>query len=496
VVAVSSKSTDASRAATVANAYVEAYITHRRQQTLDESVAAQHELRSKIDVLQAQIDGLDAQIAAGQGAVVDSLRAQKQAQVQQQAVFKQTLDQMQVSNALFEGGAEVVRPATTPRSPARPKPVLNGVLAFVLGSFLGVGLAFMADHLDDSVKSSDDIENVPDGPPVIGRVPAVSGWKSQKEAYVVSVTDPRSVAAESYRAVRTAIQFLALDHPVGVVQITSSTAGEGKTTTLANLGVALSAAGMRVVMVCCDLRRPRIHEFFGLGNEVGFTSVLLGKESLSGALQQVPGNDHLFLLASGPLPPNPSELLSSARALEVLTSLQAGADIVLVDSPPVLPVTDALVLSGKVDATLMVVVAGATTRKDVARTVELLRRVDAPLVGAVLNGVGTAGEGKGYGYAYAQYDRPRKRRRDARRTAAEEKERARRAAEAAEAEAKAARKAAKKAGKREGKGRPLSTGQAPGVGRRKSRRPEAPADQATGRAATSAGVGSSERYLG
>ncbi|HUP70142.1 MAG TPA: CpsD/CapB family tyrosine-protein kinase [Acidimicrobiales bacterium] len=133
---------------------------------------------------------------------------------------------------------------------------------------------------------------------------------------------------------------------------------------LFSLAVALAQAGQRVVIVCCDLRRPRIHEFFGLSNAVGFTSVLLGDTPLSAAIQKVRGQERLAVLASGPIPPNPSELLSGRRTVEVLTAVQAEADIVLVDCPPVLPVTDAAVLSSRVDATLLVATAGETTRKE------------------------------------------------------------------------------------------------------------------------------------
>jgi capsular exopolysaccharide synthesis family protein len=189
------------------------------------------------------------------------------------------------------------------------------------------------------------------------------------------------------------------------LQVTSANAREGKTTTLANLAVALARSGQSVVVVCCDLRRPRVHEFFGLDNEIGFTSVLLGKVPLARAVQDVPAQTRLSLLASGPLPPNPSELLSSKRTVEVLGSLQAEFDIVLIDSPPVLPVTDALVLSGRVDATLLIGVAGATTRKEATRAVELLRQVDAPLVGSVLNGVDVEG-GYGYNDQYYRYENP------------------------------------------------------------------------------------------
>jgi capsular exopolysaccharide synthesis family protein len=154
------------------------------------------------------------------------------------------------------------------------------------------------------------------------------------------------------------------------------------------------------VISCADLRRPRIHEFFGLSSTIGLTSVIVGDVPLRSAVQRVPAVDGLWLLASGPLPPNPSELLSSVRAGEVLAELRAEFDMVLLDSPPLLPVTDAAVLSTHVHATLLVATAGVTTRRELARSVELLRHVEAPLVGTVLNGVSSEG---GYGYTYGYY---------------------------------------------------------------------------------------------
>jgi capsular exopolysaccharide synthesis family protein len=236
--------------------------------------------------------------------------------------------------------------------------------------------------------------------PVLGLIPLVGSWKDRDQTKLVSLTEPNSPAAEAYRSLRTSVQFLGLDRPLRIIEVTSASPGEGKTTSLANLGVALARAGRQVIVVCCDLRRPRLHEFFGLSNTIGFTSVLVGDVGLSTALQPVPGSDRLRVLASGPIPPNPSELLASERAGEVLAALAQQADIVLIDAPPVLPVTDAAVLANRVDATLLVVSANVTTNKQVHRAAEILRQVDAPLVGAVLNGVELEG---GYGYQYGYY---------------------------------------------------------------------------------------------
>ena len=387
LIRVTARDTDPARAAALANAYSTAYIDFRRKQAVDDVLAASQQVQSKMSELQKQID------AAPSGSQKDSL-------VQAQSLFKQKLDQLQVDGALKQGGAQLVTPAVASTDPVYPRPARAGVMALFVGLVLGTGVAFLRDFLDDSVKTKDDFERVAPGVPVLGLIPVVSAWRGKETPYLVSLDDPNSPAAEAYRTLRTSIQFIGLDQPMRTLQVTSANPQEGKTTTLANLAVALARSGSTVAIVCCDLRRPRIHEFFGLDNEVGFTSVLLGKVGLAGAMQEVPDQARLSLLASGPLPPNPSELLSSKRTVEVLGSLQAEYDIVLIDAPPVLPVTDALVLSGRVDATLLVAVAGATTRKEAARAVELLQQVDAPLVGAVLNGVDTEGS---YGYAYQSY---------------------------------------------------------------------------------------------
>ncbi|MDQ3681377.1 MAG: polysaccharide biosynthesis tyrosine autokinase, partial [Actinomycetota bacterium] len=232
----------------------------------------------------------------------------------------------------------------------------------------------------------------------------VRRWRARGPA--VSLADPSSPAAEAYRTLRTSIKFLRLDTAVRLMQVTSPSAAEGKTSTVANLGVALAMAGQRVIVVCCDLRRPRLHESFGLDNTVGLTTVVVGEVALSDALQPVPGATGLRLLASGPLPPNPAELLSSRRGGDVLSALRDDADIVILDCPPLLPVTDAVVVSALVDATVVVTTANLTKRKELTRAIELLRQADAPLVGTVFNGVKAKG---GSRYRYEHYGQRRRR---------------------------------------------------------------------------------------
>ena len=406
VVEVKARSTDPEQAAVIANTYARSYIDFRRKQAVEDLVAAAAQMQTKVNELQAQIDTRTAQINSSdpktRAEVEARLRPQVDALVSQQSLFKQRLDQLQVDAALKTGGAQLVTPALASDSPVEPTPVRSGAVALVAGLMFGIGMAFLFDYLDDSIKSKEDVERAAPGIPVLGFIPAVSGWRDREESRVISRDDPTSPAAEAYRSLRTSVQFLSLDHPVQALVLTSANAGEGKTTTISNLAVALARAGQEVIVVDCDLRRPRLHRFFGVSSAVGFTSVLLGDTPLSGSLQRVSGEDRLRVLAAGPLPPNPSELLSSPRAAELFAALRRHADVVLVDASPVLPVTDATVLSAQVDATLLVVAANSTTRKQAARAVEILRQVDANLVGTVFNGVKEEGA---YGYSYQYYRR-------------------------------------------------------------------------------------------
>ena len=405
IIDVSATSTDPHRAAAVANAYANAGVGYQRSQAVNALLAAAQQIQSQVNSLNSQIAALDAQVAAApsnqRSAVQANLASHRDALTNQVATFKAQLAQVQVNSALVTGSAQVVAPAAVPTAPSSPQKTRNALLALAVGLVLGVGAAFFRDYLDDSVKTKEDLERVAPRLPVLGVIPAVGGGKVPARPQTVSLTEPTSHAAEAYRSLRTSIQFLELEHRIQMLQVTSPSAAEGKTTTVANLGVALAGAGQQVIMVCCDLRRPRIHEFFGLTNVTGFTSLLRGIP-LPDAIQPVPGEDRLALLSSGPLPPNPSELLVSRRATDVFKALKGEADVILIDSPPVLPVTDAAALSAQVDAVLLVVTPGLTTRKQVARSLEPLSRVKAPVIGAVLNGV-THEEDNDYAYQYGYY---------------------------------------------------------------------------------------------
>ena len=408
---VEALSDDPRRAAEVANAYATSYIEFRRTQASEAVLSAGEEIRTKIGQYQAELDGIDGQIEEagqeGQTGAAQQLAARRDSLIRQQALFSQRLDELEVDASVKGREALLLTPASVPSTPVSPQPVRDLLLALLVGLLAGAGIAMLREHLDDTITSKEDVDAALGTVPVLGMVPSVPGWKNRSSPVLVSRTDPSSPAAESYRSLRTSIQFLGFDRPLRLLQVTSPSSSEGKTTTLANLAVALAGAGNDVVVVCCDLRRPRLHQFFGLDNSVGLTSVLLGETELGAALQAVPGVERLKLLASGRLPPNPSEILSSRRAADLLSSLAAHADVVLLDCPPVLPVTDAAVLSGVAEGTLLVGTAGVTRKRELARAVEMLRQVDAPLVGLALNGIAEHADYR-YGYGY-QPDRATKR---------------------------------------------------------------------------------------
>jgi len=410
VVSASVRSGNPATAQMLADAYVQAYIDVKRDQTVVGLTAASAALETKFEALVLQIQALDDQVDAvpesQQADLEKSLAGQRVALVAQQSGFKERLDQMQVDAALSTGGAQLVQPAQLPEVPVEPTPVRTGALALVVGLMLGLGAVFLLDYADDSVHSTEELEAAAGGVPVLSVVPS----DPPPDNRPVSISRPDDLAVEAYRTLRTNLQFLGLDRPLRIIQVTSAAPGEGKTTTASNLAVALARAGLRVSLVDADLRRPRLHEVFAVDGSRGLTDALLGEPlELLTTVLEVDGG-HIELLPAGRAPANPSELLGGKRMKALLQHLAATMDIVVVDSAPVLPVTDSVVLSGSVDAVVLVAQAGRTSGKQSAETVSVLNRVSAPLVGVIMNRVAarklrSGGYGYGYGYGYGGYAR-------------------------------------------------------------------------------------------
>ena len=219
---------------------------------------------------------------------------------------------------------------------------------------------------------------------------------NEKLKEIVTISEPRSPISEAYRTLRTNLDFAGLAKTLKTLVVTSAGVNEGKSTTLANLAVVTAQAGRKVILVDADLRRPRLHQIFGLSNEQGLTTIMMDDNALAAPPLQETGVESLWLLPSGPLPPNPAELMASRRMEEVIAALVERADQVFFDTPPVVAVTDAAVLATKVDGVLLVISAGKTRREYARTAVQRLQQINARLVGAVLTNVQMGAGFRGY----------------------------------------------------------------------------------------------------
>jgi tyrosine-protein kinase len=268
--------------------------------------------------------------------------------------------------------------ASLPANPVIPKWARNVTVGLALGVLLGIGLAVLRDRFDNTVKNREIVEEIT-GAGLVGNIPFD---KERRKEPAISFDRDNSAIAEAFRKLRTNLQFLAVDNPPRVLVVTSSLPGEGRTTTAMNLALALAEAEHNVVLVDGDMRRPKLGEYFDLVRSAGFSTVLSGRASLEEVLQKTrfPG---LTVLASGAVPPNPSELLGSLAAQKVLSELRAQFDYVIVDSAPLLAVTDAAILAANSDGVLVTARFGQTKREHLAHVIRNLKDVGASFLGAV-----------------------------------------------------------------------------------------------------------------
>ena len=268
--------------------------------------------------------------------------------------------------------------ASIPEEPVSPKSTRNLLVGLAIGVLLGIGLGFLRDRLDNTVKERQTLEEIT-GVGLVGSIPLD---KERRKEPAISFDSDNSAIAEAFRKLRTNLQFLAVDNPPRVIVITSSVPNEGKSTTAINIALALAEGDHNVVLVDGDLRRPRLDKYLDLVGGVGFSTVLAGRASLDDVLQKT-RFPKLTVLTSGAVPPNPSELLGSLAAQKVFAELRSRFDYVVVDSCPLLAVTDAAILAADADGVLLVARFGKTKREQLTHAVRNLRDVGAPLLGAI-----------------------------------------------------------------------------------------------------------------
>ena len=393
--------TDPLLARDAAQAYADQYILDRRLASIRQISDARNEVWNRITELETQIADIADKIKQyGDEKIPTDLQAQASQAVSLWATLYEKYMSLRIAEALGQRGLEVIEVAERGVK-VSPRVTRNGVLALFLGLILGVGMAFLVDYLDDTLKTREDFERHY-GAGIIGEIARMTPV-GEEEREVTYFTQPESAAAEGFRNLRTNVQFLNMDGGTRLLMVTSAGPEEGKTSVATNLGAALSEMGMRVLVVEADLRRPVIGKFLAKQSGKGLTDVIMGTARLEDAVVKTE-NENLFVLMSGAKPPNPAELVSSQTMKDLLAGLRESFDYVIVDAPPVLAVSDAVAMAPMMDGVLVVASHNIATRGGARHTVEVLGKVETRILGVVINNVEMSGRyGYGYGYRYGYY---------------------------------------------------------------------------------------------
>jgi tyrosine-protein kinase Etk/Wzc len=397
-------------------------------QLIQQLVTQLLEVENKIKALQAQMNSLqeiadqyDLKLSVLPEKALQLARLQRRLEVDQATyiMMNQKLEETRISEAGQKENVRILDYAIEPAYPVKPKVKLNLLLGVLIGLGLGVGLTFLIEYLDNSVKTVEELEKL--GKPVLATIPVISSEELEEkikengtgrafqdadllegkiiETRLVTHFDPKSPISEAYRTLRTNIQFSKPDKRIATLLITSSGPKEGKSTTVANLAITHAQMGAKTVIVDTDLRRPVIHHIFGLEKDVGVSNFIVHDMDLKDIVKPTLV-DNLFVITSGPLPPNPAELLASDKMKNFISVLKENFDIVIFDSPPVIAVTDAQLISSETDGTVVVVKSEQTNMDMLKRSLALLETVSADLLGFVFNSVMLR---KGFGYDYYYY---------------------------------------------------------------------------------------------
>jgi len=338
--------------------------------------------------------------------------------------LQQKLKEAGITAGLRSSNIRIVDPALVPTYPARPQKARNILLAFLVGLVGGVGLALLREYLDNTVKSPDDIERLA-GLPSLAVVPEVRSLNGHGRVYgkllgdgeqggedevtsrveIVSFAKPKSQVSEAFRALRTSLLLSQAEHPPQVILVTSALPREGKTTAAVNLAVTLAQLGDRTLILDSDLRKPGVRRVLNLtvGRETGLSSYLAGVASLDEVTFPHPEIGNLVALPTGPIPPSPADLLSSHRMRDAISYLRQKYKFIVIDSPPIMAATDAVILSALTDGVLLVVRSGTTPKEAFTRTRDLLHGVKCRLLGVVLNAVDSSAPDYYYSYRYYPY---------------------------------------------------------------------------------------------
>ncbi len=392
------------------------------QELIDKILQADINIKSLVartEALYGIVDVYENQLSAIPKKNLELIRLMRQAELNEKIFLlrSQKYEETRIAEAGQTANVRIIDRAVPPPKPIKPNKKLNIMLAIFFGLGLGVAISFIIELLDTSIRTVEDLEKLKVN--VLGAIPTINPdeiiRRMKKRGHKLTNDDrqrintkmitnysPKSSVSESFRSLRTNILFANVDNPVKTLVISSSATKEGKSTTVANLAITMSQMGSRVLIIDADLRRPTMHTFFNLDRQIGLTNALMGTYTLDEVIKPS-GIDNLDLITAGDIPPNPSELLSSKAMQKALSILSSRYDLILIDSPPVIAVTDAAVLSTRTDAVLLVVSSGYVSRNEVQRAIQLLSNVHANLLGVLLNGLDVKRIYGSYYYYYHYY---------------------------------------------------------------------------------------------
>ena len=387
-------------------------------------------LHPKVGALKKIVDDYNRQLEALPEKSLKLARLERTARVDEKLylMMQEKFEESRITEVGQLGNVRLVDTARAPKYPIKPRKKMNMILGAIIGLGLGIGLTFLLEYLDNSVRTIEDVERL--GLTVLGSIPRITEEEAVRRMKVLPAVNgngngaapgqaahqearriaarlithfaPKAPISEAYRAFRTNIQYTKLDNPLKAILVTSPGPAEGKSTSVANLAITMAQMGSKVLVVDSDLRRPILHSIFQRDKKMGLTNVLVGRSGLEDAIQKTE-IDNLYLLTSGPLPPNPSELLGSSAMRQVLEGIKKTFDVALFDSPPIIAVTDAAVLSSIVDGVILVINSGQTDRQAAVRAHAMLNNLNTRVLGALLNGVDIENMYGSYYYYYHYY---------------------------------------------------------------------------------------------
>lgn len=406
ILRISARGPSPAHASQVVSAVSTAYMDFRRERTAQNAAAVTAVVARQTRALSAQLQQLDQKIARSTAATaatagdatgrpdgggaggpeIQALQAQRDLLLGQLTVTRSRLDQLNLLAATQGDDVSVIVPATSSPVPVEPRPVRTTAIGALVGLLVGFGVVLVREQLNRGVESVDDVEQAT-GVSVRSVIPRVSSWRRRKEARLVMVEDAMSPTAEAYRILQASLGFLEVGTSSKVLLLTSASPGEGKSTTAANLAIAFAEAGLRTALVDADLRRPRLHKFFKVENRTGLSDILTGRSTFSQVVEA--GGWHesesgLALLTAGRPLSHPTKALTSP-ALATLAATLRQRDVVILDTPPTLPVVDVTLLAAHADAILVVTNPGVSSRPALEQLRRRLPSLGAEVLGVVLN---------------------------------------------------------------------------------------------------------------